>query len=249
MSGDLASKLREGTKHSHTMAENTAFMKCFPKGIVEKEPFRKLIANFYFLYSALEEELQRYHADPVVGPIYFPELNRKVNLEKDLAFYYGEDWQNQIVPSSEGKAYVARIREIANTEPALLIGHAYVRYMGDLSGGQSLKKIIRSAMELPPGHGTEFYEFEQLPSIEAIRGFKTQYRDTLNSLPIDDAFAQKIVDEANYAFHLNHNVLNELEGDIKAAIGEHVFDLITRQDKLGSTEDSPESTLVEVAAE
>ena len=249
MSGDLASKLREGTKHSHTMAENTAFMKCFLKGIVEKEPFRKLVANLYFLYSALEEELQRYHADPVVGPIYVSKLNRKVNLEKDLAFYYGENWQDQIVASSEGKAYVARIHEVANTEPALLIAHAYVRYMGDLSGGQSLKKIIRSAMDLPPGHGTDFYEFEQLPTVEAIRVFKVQYRDALNSLPIDDAFGQKIVDEANYAFHLNHNVLHELEGDIEAAIGEHVFDLITRQDKPGSTEHSPENTLVELAAE
>jgi heme oxygenase len=36
MSSHLDIRLREGTKHSHTMAENTAFMKCFLKGIVEK---------------------------------------------------------------------------------------------------------------------------------------------------------------------------------------------------------------------
>ncbi|MGA7934020.1 MAG: biliverdin-producing heme oxygenase, partial [Kovacikia sp.] len=29
MSQDLARRLREGTQHSHTAAENTAFMKCF----------------------------------------------------------------------------------------------------------------------------------------------------------------------------------------------------------------------------
>lgn len=238
MSSDLASKLREGTRQSHTMAENTAFMKCFLKGIVEKEPFRALIANLYFVYSALEAELLRYASHPVVGLIYFPQLNRKANLEKDLAFYYGEDWRHQIAVSEAGKAYVARIQELASTEPILLVAHAYVRYMGDLSGGQSLKKIVRSALNLPPDQGTGLHEFEQLPTMEAMRAFKSKYRDALNSLPVDDTLGAKIVDEANYAFTLNRNVVHELEPIVKAAIGEHVFDLITRQEQPGSTERS-----------
>ncbi|OUL36337.1 heme oxygenase [Nostoc sp. T09] len=236
MSSDLATKLREGTKHSHTMAENTAFMKCFLKGIVEKEPFRKLTANLYLVYSALEAELQRHSTHPVISLIYFGLLNRKANLEKDLAFYYGEDWCEQILALEAGKAYVARIQKVANTEPALLVAHAYVRYMGDLSGGQSLKKIVRSAMDLPPNQGTGLHEFEALPTVEAIRAFKAQYRDALNSLPVDDALAEKIIAEANYAFELNRNVVQELEPDVKAAIGDRVFDLITRQDQPGSTE-------------
>ncbi len=239
MSSDLASKLREGTKQSHTTAENTAFMKCFLKGIVEKEPFRKLIANLYLVYSALEAELQNHSTDSVIGLIYFPELNRQANLEKDLAFYYGENWREQILPLASGKIYVARIQELAKTEPKLLIAHAYVRYMGDLSGGQSLKKIVRSALSLPPDQGTGLHEFEQLPTVEAIRAFKIKYRDALNSLPIDDGMAEKIVAEANYAFQLNRDVVHELEADVKAAIGDHVFDLITRQDTLGSTERTP----------
>lgn len=142
MSSNLATQLREGTAHSHTTAENTAFMKCFLKGIVEREPFRKLIANLYLVYSALEEELQRYQGDAVVRLMYFPELNRKENLEEDLKFYYGDNWREQITALEAGKTYVARIREIAHTEPALLIAHAYVRYMGDLSGGQGLKILF-----------------------------------------------------------------------------------------------------------
>ncbi|OUL24410.1 heme oxygenase [Nostoc sp. RF31YmG] len=236
MSSELATRLREGTKHSHTMAENTAFMKCFLKGIVEKEPFRKLIANLYLVYSTLEEQLQRHSTHPVISLIYFPLLNRKTNLEKDLAFYYSEDWREQILALEAGKAYVARIQEVANTEPALLVAHSYVRYMGDLSGGQSLKKIVRSAMDLPPNQGTGLHEFEALATVEAIRAFKAQYRDALNSLPVDDALAEKIVAEANYAFELNRNVVQELEPDVKAAIGDRVFDLITCQDQPGSTE-------------
>ncbi|NEP58060.1 MAG: heme oxygenase (biliverdin-producing) [Symploca sp. SIO2G7] len=236
MSNDLASKLRQGTKNSHTAAENTAFTKCFLKGIVKKEFFRKQIASLYFVYSTLEEEIQRHRHHPVVSLIYFPELERKAKLAEDLAFYYGENWQEEIVASEESKAYMARIQEVANTEPALLVAHAYVRYMGDLSGGQSLKNIARSAMSLPPDVGTGLHEFEQIPTPEAKRAFKGKYRDALNSLPVDDTLAQKIVDEANNAFTLNRNLAYELEPDVKAAIGEQDFELLIAQEQPGSTE-------------
>ena len=243
---DLASQLREGTKHSHTMAENTAYMKCFLKGIVEKEPFRNLLANLYFVYRTLEAELLKHRNHSVVGLIYFPELNRKANLERDLAFYYGDNWRDRIIPSATGRDYVARIKEVSDTEPALLVAHAYVRYLGDLSGGQALKNIVRSAMNLPPDRGTKFYEFDAFPSVEARKAFKMKYRYTLNSLPVNDELAKKIVAEANYAFALNSDVMHALEPEVKAAIGDRVFDLITRQDIPGSTERAPGNTSVEL---
>ena len=246
MCSDLASQLREGTKQSHTMAENTAYMKCFLKGIVEREPFRKLLANLYFVYSTLEAELLRHRDHPVVGLIYFPELNRQASLEKDLAFYYGDNWQEQITPSEAGKTYVARLQEIANSEPALLVAHAYVRYLGDLSGGQGLKRIVRSALDLPSEQGTRFYEFAAFDSMGAIKEFKGKYRDTLNSLPVDKELMAKIVAEANNAFTLNRDVMQALEPEVKAAIGDRVFDLITRQDIPGATERSPGHGSVEL---
>lgn len=236
MSQDLAQRLREGTKHSHTAAENTAYMKCFLKGIVEREPFRKLLANLYLVYRTLEDELRQNLTHPAIGAIYFPELNRTANLEKDLAYYYGENWRDEIAPLPAGQVYVDRLREIGHSDPVLLIAHAYTRYMGDLSGGQSLKKIIRSALNLPDDQGTGLHDFEQLATPEAKRAFKETYRHALNALPIDDATANRIVDEANYAFQLNRDVVHELEDDVKAAIGAHVFDLLTRQEIPGATE-------------
>lgn len=245
---DLATHLRAGTQKSHTAAENTAFMKCFLKGIVEREPFRILTADLYFVYSTLETEMQRHLDNSLVKAMYFPELNRTAKLEADLAYYYGDDWQNQVSATSAGQRYVDRIREASEQNPALLIAHAYVRYMGDLSGGQSLRNIARSAMNLPPDKGTGLHEFDQIPTVEARRAFKIGYRDTLNSLPVDDALIQAIVDEANLAFALNRAVFHELEPNVRAAVGEHVFDLITRQDKPGSTEREPGSTSVELVA-
>ena len=50
----LARQLREGTKKSHTMAENTGFISCFLKGVVDKSSYRNLLADLYFVYSAME---------------------------------------------------------------------------------------------------------------------------------------------------------------------------------------------------
>jgi heme oxygenase len=232
----LSTQLREGTQASHTLAENTAYMKCFLKGIVEREPFRKLIANLYFVYSTLEAGFEQHKDHEIVGKLYFPQLNRTANLEEDLAFYYGENWKNEIAPLPAGKIYCDRLQELIKNNPVLLIAHAYTRYMGDLSGGQSLKGIIRSALELPDEKGTRFYEFEAFSTPAQRRTFKDVYRQALDDLPLDDLTIKAIVEEANYAFALNRDVMHDLEPDVKAAIGDHTFDLLTRQDRPGSTE-------------
>lgn len=233
---NLSTRLREGTMKSHTTAENTAFMKCFIKGIVEREPLRKLFADLYFVYSALETALQNHVNHPIIGTLYFPELNRTENLAGDLAFYYGENWLEEITASPAGCVYRDRIQTLSKTDPVLLIAHAYTRYMGDLSGGQSLKNVIRSALSLPPDRGTNFYEFSQISTPEARRVFKERYRQTFDEFPVDADTIERIVAEANAAFTLNQDVMHELEADVKAAIGDHTFDLLTRQDRPGSTE-------------
>ncbi|MCZ0902926.1 biliverdin-producing heme oxygenase, partial [Microcoleus sp. HI-ES] len=130
MMTNLSTRLREGTMQSHTTAENTAFMKCFLKGIVEREPLRKLFADLYFVYSALETALQNHVNHPIIGTLYFPELNRVENLAGDLAFYYGENWREEITASPAGSVYRDRIQTLSKTDPVLLIAHAYTRYMG-----------------------------------------------------------------------------------------------------------------------
>jgi len=248
MSNEFASLMREGTKKSHTLSENTAYMKCFLKGIVEKEPFRNLIANLYYVYTTLEEELQRNADHPVVSLIFFPELNRKAKLEEDLTYLFGEDWKTQIKPLEAGLTYVNRIKEVSQNNPALLVAHSYVRYMGDLSGGQSLKNIAISALDIPKDQGIRFYEFDSLPTVQDKRNFKETYRDRLNSLPLDESLTNAIIEEANLAFKLNRDVFHELEPFVKEAIGDHVFDLITRQDKPGSTEKNRGEDTVELVA-
>ncbi|NET32744.1 MAG: heme oxygenase (biliverdin-producing) [Cyanothece sp. SIO1E1] len=233
MSTNLATKLREGTKKAHTMAENVGFVKCFLKGVVEKASYRKLVSNLYFVYSAMEAEMERHHNHSILSKIYFPELNRKASLEQDLFYYYGVNWQEQIAPSPAAQAYVQRIHEIADTSPELLVGHSYTRYLGDLSGGQILKGIAQRGMNLSEGEGTAFYEFDDITDEKA---FKDTYRQAMNDLPIDDATVDQIVDEANAAFGMNMALFNELEGNLIKAIGQMLFNTLTRRRTRGSTE-------------
>jgi heme oxygenase len=232
MSVNLATLLREGTKKSHTMAENVGFVKCFLKGVVEKDSYRKLVANLYFVYSAMEEEMSKLSQHPIVSHLYFPELERKQALEQDLHFYYGASWRNEVKPSEAGQAYVARIHEVAASAPELLAAHSYTRYLGDLSGGQILKKIAQRAMNLDRG-GTAFYEFKDIPDEKA---FKNEFRQALNNLPVDRETAEQIVEEANAAFGMNMAMFKELEGNLIKAIGIMLFNTLTRRRSAGSTE-------------
>jgi heme oxygenase len=233
MSSNLATKLREGTKKAHTMAENVGFVRCFLRGVVEKNSYRKLVANFYFVYAAMEEELERHKDHPVVSKVYFPELHRKQTLEQDLAYYYGAGWRDQVAPSAAGQKYIDRIRKIANTQPELLVGHSYTRYLGDLSGGQVLKGIAQRAMNLVDGEGTAFYEFDTIADEKA---FKATYRQSLDEIDISEADADRIVEEANDAFGLNMTMFQELEGNLVKAIGQMLFNSLTNRRRRGSTE-------------
>jgi heme oxygenase (biliverdin-producing, ferredoxin) len=233
MSSNLATRLREGTKKAHTMAENVGFVKCFLKGVVEKTSYRKLVSNLYFVYSAMEEEMERQQNHPLVSKIHFAELNRKASLEQDLYYYYGANWREQVAPSAAAEAYIARIREVSANSPELLIAHSYTRYLGDLSGGQILKGIAQRAMNLAEGEGTAFYEFKD---ISDEKEFKAKYRQAMDDLPIDSATVERIVDEANAAFGMNMKMFMELEGNLIKAIGQMLFNTLTRRRARGSTE-------------
>lgn len=233
MGSNLASKLREGTKKSHSMAENTGFIACFLKGTVEKNSYRKLVSNLYFVYSAMEEEMAKHQHHPVLSKLYFPELDRKQSLEQDLAYYFGSNWREQVAPSAATQEYVNRIHQVANEDPELLVAHLYTRYLGDLSGGQILKKIAQNAMNLSDGNGTNFYEFDHIPDEKA---FKVNYRQAMDDLPIEEAKADLIVDEANDAFGKNMIMFKELEGNLVKAIGVQLFNMLTRKRNRGSTE-------------
>uniref|UniRef100_A0A8C4Q8V4 heme oxygenase (biliverdin-producing) n=1 Tax=Eptatretus burgeri TaxID=7764 RepID=A0A8C4Q8V4_EPTBU len=214
---DLSEMLKEGTKDSHTKAENTPFVKDFLRGNIKRKVFELVTVAIYHVYSAMEEELDKHQDHPALAPLYFPaELRRKNALEQDLAFLLGSEWRqhSDTAPSQATQCYVERIHAIGRTEPALLVAHAYTRYLGDLSGGQVLKKVVQRVLKLPAsGEGVEFFSF---PQISSHAGFKQLYRSRLNATDLDKEMCERIVEEANRVFNLNIELFEEFEEIMKA---------------------------------
>jgi heme oxygenase len=228
----LSKQIREGTKKSHTMAENTGFITCFLKGVVEKKSYIKLMSDLYYVYVTMEDELEKHKDHPILSKIYYPELFRKQSLEKDLEYYLGPNWKQQITLTNSCKKYLERIREVSELNPILLISHHYTRYIGDLSGGQVLKAIAQKALNVDDS-AMNFYIFTD---ISDEKEFKQNYRNTLDSLPFSQNEIDLIVEEANNSFRYNMEVFKEIEGNLISAIGKILFSSLTNRQRKGSTE-------------
>nr|QCI08712.1 Heme oxygenase [Sphondylothamnion multifidum] len=211
MSTNLAQQLREGTTKSHSMAENVSFVKSFLGGVVDKKSYRQLLSNLFFVYVAMEEEIEKNKEHIAIRSIYFPELYRQNSLIEDLNYYYGSDWLDNVEPSLATQIYIDRIHSVGDNQPELLIAHAYTRYMGDLSGGQILKKIAQNAMQLSDNFGTSFYDFKDIKD-EKI--FKKIYKDSLNNIPLSPNQVNQIIAEANISFNLNMKIFQELNSNL-----------------------------------
>ena len=190
------------------MAENTSFVSGFFKGIATQSAFANLVSSLYFVYKAMETEFDNTY-DASVKALDYTELRRVASLEDDLQYFYGSEWRNVIKPTSATKKYVARIQEIATTQPELLIAHQYTRYLGDLFGGQMMGGMASKSLGLEPGQGTSFYQFDQ---INDTKLFIDTWYSNLNKVDLSTEQKEAIVDEANLVFALNIEILEELEG-------------------------------------
>ncbi|NXG14333.1 HMOX1 oxygenase, partial [Grallaria varia] len=210
MSKDLSELLKEATKEVHEQAENTPFMKNFQRGQVSLQEFKLVTASLYFIYSALEEEIERNKNNPVYAPVYFPaELHRKAALEQDLEYFYGSNWREEIPCPEATQKYAERLHYVGKNHPELLVAHAYTRYLGDLSGGQVLKKIAQKALQLPTtGEGLAFFTFD---GVSNATKFKQLYRSHMNVLEMDLATKKRVTEEAKKAFLLNIQVFEALQ--------------------------------------
>jgi heme oxygenase len=205
----LALALDDGTRKSHSVAENTAFVTGFFRGIATKTAFSQLVASLYFVYCAMEETFDQTE-DASVRALDYPSLRRVAALEEDMQYYFGDTWRETVAPSPATAAYVARVREVAKKEPYLLVAHQYTRYLGDLFGGQMMGGMARRSLALDAERGTRFYEFDDIP---AAKPFIEQWYRQLNKLDLTDAQKEKIVEEGNLVFSLNIAVFEELEGN------------------------------------
>ena len=206
----LADLLRQQPQVVHEQAETAPFVGQLIAGELPVESYIALVAQNYGIYQALEALSDQWRDDPVAGPFVFDELLRVPQLERDLAYLLGPDWRSRAeelrVPATD--RYVAHIGEVCSHWPAGFVAHHYVRYLGDLSGGQ----IIRRALERHYGAvgrlGASFFVFDQ---IDKLKPFRDHYRGLLDRVVITADDRERLVSEAGLAFELNRAVFIDLE--------------------------------------
>ncbi len=203
----LAERLRTGTRDLHTQTERAGVMPALLRGELSRERYCALLRNLHALYVALESALTRHAAHGEVAPLVFPALFRQLAIADDMTVLYGHDWPQSIGLQSATQHYVDRLEDLAARQPALLAAHAYVRFLGDLSGGQALRRIVARTYALADDAGTRFYDFGPA---EAVRMHAQRFREGLGALGIDAPQMEALVAEARWAFARHGELFEQL---------------------------------------
>jgi heme oxygenase len=201
----LSALLREGTRADHAAAETERFIDQLMSGALNRAAYADLAAQQLAVYEALEEATSAIRTDDRSARLVFDELARVPAIERDLAFLYGPSWKDQIRILPATREYADRVREVGGSLPHYAV-HAYTRYLGDLSGGQIIKRMMERHYGLADG-GLAFYTF---PDIPKVKTFKDTYRDRLDQLALGPDEVATTVSEAQLAFRLNRAVFSAL---------------------------------------
>ncbi len=197
MDAGLAERLREGTRAHHRATERAGIMPALLGGRLSVRRFAALQRNLHEIYGALEPALARHAGHGAIAAIHQPVLERCGYLAADLIDLHGPAWRDElpVVPATLG--YVERIRRLEHDEPEALVAHAYVRYLGDLAGGQVLKGIVARSFNLDGGKGTGFYDFG---APDQVARLARDFRAGLAMVPQHGASIDRLVAEACWAF-------------------------------------------------
>jgi heme oxygenase len=206
--------LRERTWSGHGESEGAGFMHDLMTGKGTREDYIALVVQHYFVYEALEAAARTFEADAEAQPFLSDQLTRMPALEADLVFLLGDDWRAQITPLPSTEHYVARIREIeAEGWSGGFVAHHYTRYLGDLSGGQAIGRLMKRHFGFET-NGILFYLFDQIADPKA---FKETYREQLDAATWDAVERERVIDEVLVAYRFNTEMFEDLTAAKAAA--------------------------------
>ena len=210
-SNALPERLRLETRALHAATERSGAMAALLAGRLPRPVYVQMVRNLHALYEALETALQVHGAAEAVAVLQAAPLARAPALAEDLALLHGPGWAEALPLAATTQHYVARLQALARAAPSEaappLVAHAYVRYLGDLHGGQALARVVARAYALPGAAGTDFYRFGtevELPQRRAA------LRAALAALPLTAPEADAFVAEACWGFEQHVRLFEEL---------------------------------------
>ena len=94
----------------------------------------------------------------------------------------------------------------AADDPARIVAHHYLRYLGDLSGGQIIGRLVERHYGIAPGD-LSMWRFE---GIDKHKPYKDEYRAKLNVYAVTPERVSSLLEEAAKGFTLNKALFREL---------------------------------------
>ncbi|GAA1133993.1 biliverdin-producing heme oxygenase [Nocardioides aquiterrae] len=209
MSTSLSAAMRLGSRAEHEQAEEAPFVTDLLAGRVGEQGYAEYLLRLRAVYDALEGAVRAHADDPAVAAVHDPDLERVPALDADLDHWLPDG--PRTVASPAVTAYRERL-EHARAWGPLLAAHHYTRYLGDLSGGQAIGRVVDRTFGLA-GRGVAFYDF---PAIPRPKPYKDAYRARLDALGLSPVQTARVVDEVRAAFRLNHGLFAELVDSLPA---------------------------------
>ncbi|OSX56546.1 hypothetical protein POSPLADRAFT_1159993 [Postia placenta MAD-698-R-SB12] len=225
----LSTLLRSGTAALHEQVEKSQGAGRLARGELDEPEYVHFLMMLWHVYDTLERALGKHVSHPVLSSIHNPTLlSRAASLSADIAFYLQtneSDWASHPThvafvesPPAALTDYVSRMETVADSsDPSPLLAHAYVRYLGDLSGGQIIRNRIIKAYGLEGDAGVAFYDFSPLggtgrATIGDLKKIKEWFRHNMDtSVGSNEAVKAAILREACIAFELNGGLFAALD--------------------------------------
>lgn len=196
---DFAQRLRTSTRALHRQAERSGVIAEFSSGRVRPEAYLLFIFNLLPVYRTLETALGEHRLHPALSGVWRPELARAEALARDVAVLttrLATASPRLLAPSER---YRRRIEAVAADRPERLLAHAYVRHLGDLSGGQVLARLLVRT----PGIGAEAVGFYAFPDLADLGRAKEDCRRAIARAEMQLVDRDGVIEEAREAFRLN----------------------------------------------
>lgn len=205
----LSAAMRDGSRAEHEAAEGSAFMTGLLDGRLDAAAYAAYLLRLRVVYTTMEEACRAHLDDPLVRAVHDPALERADAIDADLD-HWAPSLARVVTGSPAADAYRDRLLAARDEAAAgwggALVAHHYTRYLGDLSGGQAIGRLLDRAYDLD-GSGTAFYAF---PAITKPKVYKDHYRARLDGLRLAPADVDRVVEEVKAAFRLNQQLLAEL---------------------------------------
>ena len=198
--------LRERSSSAHSGSEHAGFMSDLIQGKGTRDDYIALVVQHWYIYQALEAVAERMRKDPVASVFVSEKLTRLPALESDLEFLIGANWRDEIEPLATTQRYVDRINQVGATWPGGFVAHHYTRYLGDLSGGLFIGRLMARQFGFET-NGIGFYIFGDIADPKAFKDF---YREQLDAAPWDAAEQERVIDEVLRAYQFNTDLFVDL---------------------------------------